>query len=74
MNEMDLVRLNFNPQSLWALNFIIGLVMFGVALDLKVADFKAVLTMPKPVPNSSVGQVLDCYRVLGELDTQLASR
>jgi 2-hydroxy-4-carboxymuconate semialdehyde hemiacetal dehydrogenase len=25
-------------------------------------------------PNSSVGQVLDCYRVLGELDTQLASR
>ncbi len=23
-------------------------------------------------PNSSVGQVLDCYRVLGELDTQLA--
>ena len=23
--------------------------MFGVALDLKVADFKAVLTMPKPV-------------------------
>ena len=34
MNEMDLVRLNFNPQSLWALNFIIGLVMFvllGVA-------------------------------------------
>ena len=39
MNEMDLVRLNFNPQSLWALNFIIGLVMFGVARDLKVSDF-----------------------------------
>ncbi len=49
MNEMDLVRLNFNPQSLWALNFIIGLVMFGVALDLKVSDFKAVLGSPKPV-------------------------
>lgn len=49
MNEIDLVRLNFNPQSLWALNAIIGLVMFGVALDLKVASFKAVATMPKPV-------------------------
>lgn len=49
MNEIDLVRLNFNPQSLWALNAVIGLVMFGVALDLKVADFKAVLIMPKPV-------------------------
>jgi BASS family bile acid:Na+ symporter len=49
MNEIDLVRLNFNPQSLWVLNGIIGLVMFGVALDLTVADFRAVLTMPKPV-------------------------
>jgi len=58
MNEMDLVRLNFNPQSLWALNFIIGLVMFGVALDLKVADFKAVLTMPKPVLIGLTGQFI----------------
>ncbi|MCM2287753.1 MAG: bile acid:sodium symporter family protein [Sulfuritalea sp.] len=56
MNEIDLVRLNFNPQSLWALNAIIGLVMFGVALDLKVADFKAVLTMPRPVLIGIAGQ------------------
>lgn len=56
MNEIDLVRLNFNPGSLWALNAIIGLVMFGVALDLKVADFKAVLTMPRPVIIGMVGQ------------------
>ena len=58
MNEIDLVRLNFNPGSLWALNFIIGLVMFGVALDLKVADFKAVLSMPKPVVIGMVGQFI----------------
>ena len=58
MNEIDLVRLNFNPQSLWALNFIIGLVMFGVALDLKVADFKAVLTTPKPVLIGLAGQFI----------------
>ena len=58
MNEIDLVRLNFNPGSLWALNAIIGLVMFGVALDLKVADFKAVLTMPKPVIIGMVGQFI----------------
>ena len=56
MTEIDLVRLNFNPGSLWALNAIIGLVMFGVALDLKVADFKAVLTMPKPVIIGMAGQ------------------
>ncbi len=58
MTEIDLVRLNFNPQSLWALNAIIGLVMFGVALDLKVADFKAVLVMPKPVLIGLAGQFL----------------
>jgi BASS family bile acid:Na+ symporter len=58
MNEMDLVRLNFNPQSLWALNFIIGLVMFGVALDLKVSDFKAVLVTPKPVLIGLAGQFI----------------
>lgn len=56
MTDIDLVRLNFNPQSLWALNFIIGLVMFGVALDLKVSDFKAVLTSPKPVLIGMAGQ------------------
>lgn len=56
MSEIDLVRLNFNPGSLWALNAIIGLVMFGVALDLKVTDFKAVLSMPKPVLIGMIGQ------------------
>lgn len=49
MGEIDAVRLNFNPQSLWALNAIIGLVMFGVALELKPRDFKAVFVTPRPV-------------------------
>lgn len=58
ITDIDLVRLNFNPQSLWALNAIIGLVMFGVALDLNVADFKAVLIMPRPVVIGLIGQFL----------------
>ena len=58
MSEIDLVRLNFNPASLWALNAVIGLVMFGVALDLKAADFRAVLTMPRPVAIGMAGQFL----------------
>ncbi|MDP1650715.1 MAG: bile acid:sodium symporter family protein [Rubrivivax sp.] len=56
MSELDLVRLNFNPQSLWALNAIIGLVMFGVALDLKASDFRTVLRSPKPVLIGLAGQ------------------
>ncbi|KAB2916703.1 MAG: bile acid:sodium symporter family protein [Hyphomicrobiaceae bacterium] len=47
MNELDAVRLNFNPQSLALLNVVLGLVVFGVSLDLKLGDFKAALAMPK---------------------------
>ena len=43
------MQTNFNPESLWALNAIIGLVMFGVALELKARDFKAVLVTPRPM-------------------------
>lgn len=48
MNEIDLVRLNFDPRSLMALNVILGLVMFGVAMDMKASDFRGVLSSPKP--------------------------
>ncbi|MEO1435260.1 MAG: bile acid:sodium symporter family protein [Bacteroidota bacterium] len=44
---IDEVRLNFSPQSLQALNFILGFIMFGVALDMKLADFRRVLQVPK---------------------------
>ncbi|HJV61250.1 MAG TPA: bile acid:sodium symporter family protein [Albitalea sp.] len=44
---IDLVRLNFNPQAQMGLNVVLALVMFGIALDLKLADFKAALRTPK---------------------------
>jgi bile acid:Na+ symporter, BASS family len=44
---VDQVRLNFNPQTLLALNAVIGLMMFGMALDLKLDDFKRILRSPK---------------------------
>lgn len=56
MSELDAVRLNFNPQSLGLLNAILGLVMFGVALDLKLADFRGVLTLPKATLIGMAGQ------------------
>ena len=48
MGTIDQVYLNFNPQTLTLLNIILGFVMFGVALDLKIDDFKNVLASPKP--------------------------
>ncbi|MEV8266732.1 bile acid:sodium symporter family protein [Microbacterium sp. NPDC076911] len=46
MNPDD-VLLNFNPSSLLLLNVVLGLVMFGIALDTTVDDFKIVLKKPK---------------------------
>jgi BASS family bile acid:Na+ symporter len=45
--SIDLVRLNFNPQAQLGLNLVLALVMFGIALDLKLHDFKAALRTPK---------------------------
>jgi len=44
---VDQVRLNFNPQGLLVINIAIGLMMFGVALELKLEDFKRIILSPK---------------------------
>jgi BASS family bile acid:Na+ symporter len=47
MNSIDAVRLAFTPQSLIALDVILAFVLFGVALDMRVDDFKGILTAPR---------------------------
>jgi BASS family bile acid:Na+ symporter len=47
MNELDAVRLNFSPESLVALDAILAFVLFGVALDMRVSDFRGILTAPR---------------------------
>ncbi|MFZ4545466.1 MAG: bile acid:sodium symporter family protein [Saprospiraceae bacterium] len=49
MSEIDLVHVHFNPQSLKLLNVLLGFLMFGVALDIRISDFRKVLETPKPV-------------------------
>jgi bile acid:Na+ symporter, BASS family len=44
---VDEVQLNFDRGSLLLLNGIIGLIMFGVALDVSIADLRDVLRRPK---------------------------
>ncbi|MDH4396043.1 MAG: bile acid:sodium symporter family protein [Limnobacter sp.] len=46
MLPVDEIRLNFNPESLRVLNAVLAFLMFGIALDTKVADFKRVMKMP----------------------------
>lgn len=56
MTEIDAVRLNFSPESLVALNVVLALVMFGVALDMKLEDFKGIGSAPRAVLIGLVAQ------------------
>jgi BASS family bile acid:Na+ symporter len=47
LDPIDQVQLNFNESTLLLLNILIGLIMFGVALDIRVEDFKRVLRDPR---------------------------
>ncbi len=44
---MEAISLNFDAKSLLAINAMIALMMFGVALELKIDDFKRVILQPK---------------------------
>ncbi len=58
MTELDAVRLNFSPGSLVALNFVLAFVMFGVALDMKLVDFKGITAAPRAVLIGMLSQFL----------------
>ena len=46
MLPIDEIRLNFNPGSLALLNGVLAFLMFGIALETRIDDFKRVLRMP----------------------------
>ena len=46
---VDTVRINFDTQTLWVLNLALAFVMFGIALEISVADFKQLVKKPKPI-------------------------
>ncbi len=47
MNEIDALKITFNAESMRIMNFAISFVMLGVALDMKVEDFKRICFSPK---------------------------
>lgn len=46
MLPVDEIRLNFNPGMLAVLNAVLAFLMFGIALDTRVEDFKRLARMP----------------------------
>lgn len=57
MSPDDIV-LNFTPATLVLLNVVLGLIMFGIALDTPLADFKAVARKPKAFIIAIVAQLV----------------
>jgi BASS family bile acid:Na+ symporter len=49
MNDIDLVVVHFKPENLRLLNILLGFLMFGVALDISLNDFKRIIETPKPI-------------------------
>jgi len=47
LTPLDQVELNFNETTLTLLNILIGLIMFGVALDIRLEDFRRVARDPR---------------------------
>ena len=45
--DIDSIKINFDSSGLWVLNIAIGIIMFGVALGIKIEDFKRLLKKPK---------------------------
>lgn len=58
MHEIDAIRLNFNSDSLFLLNICLAIIMFGIALEIKVKDFKILLANPKPALVGLVSQFI----------------
>lgn len=56
--ELDALRLNFNPGTMIFLKIALGLIMLGVALDIKFDDLKSILKNPKSIFAGLVGQFL----------------
>ena len=49
VSSLDALKINFDEQSLWTLNFTLALIMFGIILEISLSDFKELLKKPKPI-------------------------
>ncbi len=61
MNSLDVldhVRLNFSSSGLFFLNIALAFIMFGVALDIRLDDFKAVVQKPQSAVTGIISQFL----------------
>ena len=49
LDTLDKLTLNFSPEGLHFMNVTLGFIMFGIALEIKIDNFRKILLNPKPV-------------------------
>jgi bile acid:Na+ symporter, BASS family len=49
MHPVDTLQIRFNPDQMFVLNIAMAFLMFSVALDIKIADFRRVVQFPKAI-------------------------
>ncbi len=55
---LDQAQIHFDEGSLWVMNIALGLVMFGIALNLTARDFKQLWLAPKPIIAGLISQFI----------------
>jgi BASS family bile acid:Na+ symporter len=55
-DPLDLLQINLNTDQLFWINICLAFLMFGVALDIRVSDFKAILQSPRSVITGLIAQ------------------
>jgi BASS family bile acid:Na+ symporter len=55
---LDSIRLNFSPAGLIIMNFTMAVIMFGIALDLNIKQFREVIAQPKSLITGLISQFI----------------
>ena len=58
MHPVDTLHLHFNPAQMVILNMAMAFLMFSVALDVRLDDFRRVVQFPKPIGVGLLAQYL----------------
>ncbi|MEM1321422.1 MAG: bile acid:sodium symporter family protein [Bacteroidota bacterium] len=58
MENIDALQINFSPDQLGLLNICLSFLVFGIALDIKVADFQYLLQHPKTTLVGLISQLI----------------
>lgn len=58
LQSLDVIRLNFSDNGLILLNISLAVIMFGIALELKIEHFQELIKRPKPAIVGLISQLI----------------